>query len=191
MATLGDHDYDYASVVRHEELDYRDGGLIAGWAAHLAGQVTVEVGQVLPPHSPHCAGCGPDNSAGLHLRAVRTASGVEAVHSFDEAQVGAPGIAHGGAVALAFDDLFGFSLYTVGALAVTRSLTVEYHAPFLLHHPYTFRVQVTNRTGRRLLLHAEASDATGKKTGSADATFVVVDPGHFTAGAEQEQSQGR
>lgn len=166
-----------------------DGGAISRWAAHLAGQGTVEVGQTLPPHSPDCAGCGPQNPSGLHLRAVSTVSGVEAVHRFDEAQVGAPGIAHGGAVALAFDDLFGFALYTVGSLAVTRSLTIEYHAPFWLHRPYTFCAYVAQREGRRLLLHAEAWGDTGQKAGSAEATFVLVGPGHFAAGAGQKVSQ--
>jgi acyl-coenzyme A thioesterase PaaI-like protein len=120
----------------------------------------------------------------LYLRVVRTTTGVEAVHSFSDAQVGAPGIAHGGAVALAFDDLFGFALYTVGSLAVTRSLTVEYAAPFRLHRSYIFRAQVAGREGRRLLLQADAWDDSGRKAGSAAATFVVVEPRHFVASAE-------
>ncbi|WP_396954772.1 PaaI family thioesterase [Nocardioides sp. J9] len=159
----------------------RDRETISRWASHLAGQTPVEIGQTLPPHSPDCAGCGPDNPSGLHLHAVRTASGVEAVHRFAEGQVGAPGIAHGGAVALAFDDLFGFALYTVGSLAVTRSLTVDYRAPFRLHRTYTFRARVAQHEGRRLLLHADAWDDAGQKAGSAGATFVVVGPEHFTA----------
>ncbi len=167
-----------------------DGGVISRWTEHLAGQDAVEIGQRLPPHSPDCAGCGPRNPAGLDLQVVRTATGVEAVHRFSDAQVGAPGIAHGGAVALAFDDLFGFALYTVGSLAVTRSLTIEYHAPFRLHRPYTFSAQVAQREGRRLLLHADAWDYAGQKAGSAAATFVVVGPGHFAAGAEQGMGRG-
>lgn len=153
--------------------------VIARWSAHLAGQDTAAVGQMLPPHSLDCAGCGPNNPAGLGMHVVRTSTGVEAVHSFSEAQVGAPGIAHGGAVALAFDDLFGFALYTVGSLAVTRSLTVEYQAPFRLHHPYTFHAQVAERVGRRLVLRGDAWDDSGRKAGSAEATFVAVGPDHF------------
>lgn len=167
----------------------RDGDMISRWTAHLAGQHDVQVGQRLPPHSPDCAGCGPDNPTGLHLHVVRTATGVEAVHSFSNSHVGAPGIAHGGAVALAFDDLFGFALYTVGSLAVTRSLTTEYLAPFRLHRPYTFRAQVAERQGRRLLLHADAWDDAGRKAGSASATFVVVGPRHFATSAEPDPAR--
>jgi acyl-coenzyme A thioesterase PaaI-like protein len=154
-------------------------GTIAQWTTHLAGQGLAEVGQRLPAHSEDCLGCGPTNSAGLHLDVVRTETGIKAVHRFRDAHVGAPGIVHGGAVALAFDDLFGFALYTVGSLAVTRSLTVDYLAPFLLYRPYTFHAQVSRREGRRLLLHGVAWDDTGRKAGSAEATFVVVSPEHF------------
>jgi len=156
-----------------------DRGVIVRWTEHLARQDEAKIGEPLPPHSPYCAGCGPRNLAGLGLRAVRTRTGVESVHAFSDAEVGAPGIAHGGAVALAFDDLFGFALYPVGLLAVTRSLTVDYQAPFRLHHPYIFRAEVTEREGRRLFLHAGAWDETGRQAGSADATFVVVGPQHF------------
>ena len=45
--------------------------------------------------------------------------------AFEDRHVGAPGIAHGGAVATVFDDLFGFLLYAVAELAVTRSLQVD------------------------------------------------------------------
>lgn len=158
MAGVGDS-ADHRAYERTDRGDTEhEGGVIPGWTAHLASQATAEVGQELPPHSSQCVGCGPDNPAGLALHVVRTATGVEAIHSFCATHVGAPGIAHGGAVALAFDDLFGFALYTVGSLAVTRSLTIEYHAPFRLHRPYTFHAQVRNQEGRRLLLDANAWD---------------------------------
>jgi acyl-coenzyme A thioesterase PaaI-like protein len=186
MTVVGEHGEQRAARGGDGDVS-REGDAISQWAAHLAAQDTVEVGQVLPPHFPDCAGCGPSNPAGLHLRAVRTVEGVEAVHRFSDAQVGAPGIAHGGAVALAFDDLFGFVLYTVGSLAVTRSLTIEYRAPFRLHRPYTFCAHVARREGRRLVLHADAWDGTGERAGSADATFVVVGPEHF----EDDGGRGR
>ncbi len=171
------------------EIRRADAELFAQWTSHLAAQEAAAIGQTLPPHSQECVGCGPANPAGLGLQVVRTADGVEAVHSFSDAHVGAPGIAHGGAVALAFDDLFGFTLYTVGALAVTRSITVEYQAPFRLHHPYTFRAQLRERNGRRLLLHAEAWDNVGRMAGSATATFVVVGAGHFVSGGERPDGE--
>ena len=153
--------------------------VIAQWTQHLIQQDAAQVGEPLPPHSPDCVGCGPHNDAGLRLTAVRATSGVETTYRFSNAQVGAPGIAHGGAVALVFDDLFGFALYTVGALAVTRSLTVEYFAPFLLHRPYRFQAEVVERSGNRLTLCGGAWDESRRMAGSAEATFIEVDPAHF------------
>ena len=86
----------------------------------------------LPAHHPQCLGCGPDNPHGHHLQVWRDGDRVRSRHVFDPRHVGAPGIAHGGAVATVLDDLFGFVLYVVGDLAVTRHLEVGYRAPVLL-----------------------------------------------------------
>ena len=83
----------------------------------------------LPPHSPTCMGCGPDNPAGLQLEVFRSGDEVYTDVTFDERHIGAPGLAHGGAVAAACDDLFGFTLWIALTPAVTRSLTVDYLAP--------------------------------------------------------------
>src|SRR3546814_4922570 len=78
------------------------------------------------------------------LEVEATEHGVSAVHRFDHRQEGAPGITHGGLVAAAFDDLFGFLLYRVGELAVTRSLTVEYLRPVLLGVSYEFIAHISS-----------------------------------------------
>jgi acyl-coenzyme A thioesterase PaaI-like protein len=140
----------------------------------------------LPPHHPHCLGCGPANPHGHHLRATRYGEGVSAHHVFDERHVGAPGIAHGGAVATVFDDLFGFLLYVVGELAVTRKLEVEYLAPVLLNTPYCLRADLLSRYGRKLRLRATVNDQNGRVVATSTALFVVVDPGHFTAALAQQ-----
>lgn len=136
----------------------------------------------LPSHSPTCAGCGTENPAGLALKVDATEGGVRAVHRFDHRQEGAPGITHGGLVAAAFDDLFGFLLYRVGELAVTRSLTVEYLRPVLLRTDYEFSAHVRDRSGRRLHVEAAALDADDSPVATAHATFVVVDVEHFEQG---------
>ncbi|MCJ0981040.1 PaaI family thioesterase, partial [Rhodococcus sp. ARC_M12] len=93
--------------------------------------------------------------------------------------VGAPGIAHGGAVATVLDDLFGFLLYTVGELAVTRRLELDYLAPVLLGTPYVLRAAVRSRDGRKLDLTATMDDAQGRSVATATALFVVVEVEHF------------
>lgn len=134
----------------------------------------------LPPHHPYCLGCGPANPHGHQLRASRCGQSVVAHHVFDERHVGAPGIAHGGAVATVVDDLFGFLLYPLGELAVTRHLDVDYLAPVRLNTPYTLCADLRFRDGRKLHLGARIEDTAGRSVVTATAVFVVVDPAHFT-----------
>ena len=77
-------------------------------------------GNALPPHSSQCMGCGPDNPAGLAMQVRREGDEVVCEQTFDHRQVGAPGLAHGGAVAAACDDLFGFVLYLVAAWCLSQ-----------------------------------------------------------------------
>lgn len=135
----------------------------------------------LPAHHPLCLGCGTQNPHGHHLRVQRSGESVVASHVFDARHVGAPGIAHGGAVATVFDDLFGFALYLVGELAVTRTLTVTYSRPVLLDTPYVLSAWVVSRTGRSLHIAGEIRAHHGSQAiARAEAEFVVVSLEHFT-----------
>lgn len=164
--------------------------VVARWARGIADHVPAEGSdpQALPPHHPQCLGCGPDNPHGHHLN-VR-ADGDLAVttrHTFDVRHVGAPGIAHGGAVATVLDDLFGFLLYRVNELAVTRHLTIDYHAPVLLDVPYLLRAHVERKDGRKLFVRSQGSDQTGRIVVAAAALFLVVDVEHFQHNAQESR----
>lgn len=100
-------------------------------------------------------------------------------HTFDARHVGAPGVAHGGAVAAVLDDLGGFVLYIVGQLGVTRNLSVDYYAPVRLHVPYRLSSWLNRREGRKLFLRMEGYDPIGQLAFSADAVFLVVSTEHF------------
>ncbi len=136
-------------------------------------------GGPMPPHHDHCLGCGPSNPHGLQLQVASRGDTVVASHVFDERHVGAPGIAHGGAVAALFDDLFGFLLFKAGGPAVTRRLEVDYIAPALLGVAYTITGRIKSLQGRSLRLQAQMEDATGAAVASAKAVFVMVDLSHF------------
>lgn len=137
-------------------------------------------GARLPEHHNNCFGCGPGNPHGLHLVVHRESDTVVARHVFDERHEGAPGVVHGGALAAAIDDLYGFLLYLQGGPAVTRSLTVDYLAPVIIGAEYTLQAGVVNREGRRLDVTATATDTNGNPALTSHATFVMVDVKHFT-----------
>lgn len=140
-------------------------------------------GAHLPPHHDHCLACGPDNPHGHHLVVHRRGEEVHAVHVFDQRHVGAPGIAHGGAVATVLDDLFGFLLYLTGAPAVTRQLEVRYDSPVRLGVAYELVARVVRMEGRKLFVEAEMRDTSGRSVASASALFLRVDAAHFRQGA--------
>lgn len=139
----------------------------------------------LPSHHAHCLGCGQDNPHGHHLEVRRDGDlAVVAIHIFDERHVGAPGIAHGGAVATVFDDLYGFLLYSIGELAVTRNLEVEYLRPVRLNHEYRLRAVVETHVGRKIRMSASLETTQGGVTATSRALFVAVDVDHFKTHGE-------
>ena len=69
---------------------------------------------------------------------------------------GAPGRAHGGIVAAAFDDVTGFVIGQVREPAFTGELTVRYLAPVPVNEPIEMRARLESRERRKLFITAEA-----------------------------------
>lgn len=158
-------------------------GLMAALAEAFAG-AGWEPGAELPAHMPRCFGCGHDNPHAIGIR-VRVADDPEAVtceHVFDHRHQGAPGVAHGGAVAAAIDDLFGFVLVRVLTPAVTRDLAVTYRLPVRLGIPTRLDARLRDRDGRELHMQATVSQG-DMVVATARAVFVEVDMEHLAAPA--------
>lgn len=152
--------------------------MIAGWTA--GKHAPRSDSDALPPHHDHCLGCGQDNPHGHHLVVRRAGDlAVAAEHRFDERHVGAPGIAHGGAVATVLDDLYGFLLYSIGDLAVTRELHVEYLSPVRLNDRYRLHATVETRVGRKIQMSATLETPEGEVIAKSRALFLAVDIEHF------------
>ncbi|HTF50549.1 MAG TPA: PaaI family thioesterase [Pseudonocardia sp.] len=133
----------------------------------------------LPAHSPDCHGCGPRNAAGLRMQVWRSGDEVYSDVVFQPHHVGAPGLAHGGAVSAACDDLFGFVLYVVGQPGVTRSLEIDYLAPVELGVPHRVTAGLDRREGRKLYMAASGVRPDGQVSFTARSVFLVVDLAHF------------
>lgn len=134
---------------------------------------------LIDPHGARCFGCGPDNPAGLALRVFRVGDEVLTDVVFDDRHAGAHGVAHGGVVATACDDLMAFLLYVVRRPAVTRSLQVDYLRPVPVGEPHRVVAHVAGSEGRRLNLVAQGSGSDGTVRFTARAVFVDVDAAHF------------
>ena len=139
-----------------------------------------------PPHQPNCLGCGPDNPAGLHLRMRRDGDGVSGEVTFRPEHEGAPGFAHGGAVATALDDAFGMMLMRLARPAVTRRLEVDYERPCFIGRRYEVAASCDRSEGRKLWMTASLSE-NGERVAAAQALFLIVDVEHFLQGDRERQ----
>ncbi|GAA4542019.1 PaaI family thioesterase [Amycolatopsis samaneae] len=141
-------------------------------------------GTELGVHFGECFGCGDEVESGLHLRS-RVGEG-QTVHSkftVTAAHQGAPGLAHGGLLACAFDEALGS---TVGNLlrrpAVTGKLETDFRRPVPVGSTLYIATRLDGIAGRKIYVsadgHLDAED--GPIAVSARALFVVVGFEHFS-----------
>lgn len=148
-----------------------------------------EAGDPLPPHSPMCMGCGPDAAAGYHLEVYRHGEGVMAEYTFTDAHAGAPGLAHGGAVAAVCDDLLGHLLHLRRIPGVTRHLEVGYVKPVMLGERHRLTADVESAEGRKLWCRCTALGEDGRVRFTARALFIQVALEHFLSGMSPEERE--
>ncbi len=91
---------------------------------------------------------------------------------------GAPGRAHGGIVAAAFDDVTGFVIGQLQEPAFTGELTVRYLAPVPVEEPLEMRARLDGRERRKLFISAEAR-AGETVVATCRAIYITVDPSQF------------
>ncbi|WP_091376035.1 PaaI family thioesterase [Actinokineospora alba] len=147
-------------------------------------------GTDLPPHYAHCFGCGDQAEDGLHLRAtVGEGHTILSQFTVTEAHQGAPGLAHGGLLACAFDEALGT---TVGNLlrapAVTAKLETSFLRPVPVGTTLFIDAHLDGSAGRKIYVSADGRlDAPdGPIAVRARALFVLVDLSHFVTHGRKE-----
>src|SRR3954469_11157303 len=139
-----------------------------------------------PPHQSNCFGCGPTTPAGLGLRMRADGDGVAGEVTFGEHHEGAPGFAHGGAVAAALDDALGMLLRRLQRAAVTRRLEIDYERPCFVGRRYDVIARCERIDGRKLWLLGELREG-GERVAAAHALFISVNAEHFLQGDAARQ----
>lgn len=140
-------------------------------------------GTVLPSHYPNCVACGPDHKTGLRL--VSTAGeGVTVSGEFlvTKDHEGAPGLAHGGVLATALDEILGTLFWLLRRPMVTGRLETDFIRPVPVGTTLSLRSECRGFAGRRM--YATGTGRIGGPDGNiaikADAVFVIVPAQHFT-----------
>jgi acyl-coenzyme A thioesterase PaaI-like protein len=106
---------------------------------------------------------------------------------------GIPGHVHGGLVAAAFDQLFGYMQVKLGAGSVTGELTVRYLLPTPLLRSLHLEARVVSAEGRRSVVAAKMLSGE-HVTAEADGIFIRLDAarlhGMIASSGPSETSEG-
>ena len=139
----------------------------------------------LPPHQPYCLGCGDANPASLRVRLRPEGDRLIGHVTLDRRHEGAPGFAHGGAVATILDEALGTVVVAQGRPAVTGRLEVHYRRPVLLGSRYAIQARAGKIDGRKIEVRGELLDG-DLVIAEATAVFIQVDLQHFMQGVPEE-----
>ena len=133
-------------------------------------------------HFPDCVVSGSANPMGAAIRVHREGEEAVAHVHLGPAFEGAPGRAHGGVVAALFDDVMGYVLAILETPAFTGELKVRYSAPTPVGVDLVFRARLRERSGRRLIIDAEAVHD-GKTICTSEGLFITIPMERFAEAA--------
>lgn len=148
-----------------------------------------EIGTKIPSHFGHCFGCGELHPTGLHLVAHAGAGAdLTAEFTVTENHQGAPGLAHGGLLSLAFDEALGKLMWLIRAPAVTARLETDFLKPVPIGTTIHITARITGQVNRKVYTAAEGrfAGADGEIAIKAAALFVIVPMSHFLENAPKE-----
>ena len=104
-----------------------------------------------------------------------------------EGHQGAPGLAHGGLLSLAFDDALGSLNYLLREPAVTARLETEFLKPVPVGSVLAITARIDGKAGRKIYMSAEGFiEGQSEPALKARALFVAVPVEHFTKNAPAE-----
>lgn len=127
-------------------------------------------------------GCGTGHPTGLRMRLIAGEGlTVRGIFEVSEHHQGAPGLAHGGLISLAMDEVLGGLAWLLRTPMVTGRLQVEFARPVPVGTQLSLHAQVDGVSGRRIFTsataHADSPD--GTLLARAYAVFVAVPMEHF------------
>ena len=147
------------------------------------------IGSKIPSHFGHCFGCGDLHPTGLHLVAhAGQGADLTAEFTVTENHQGAPGLAHGGLLSLAFDEALGKLMWLIRSPAVTGRLETDFLKPVPMGTTLYITAQITGKVNRKVYTSAigRLNGPDGEIAVRAAALFVIVPMTHFLENAPKE-----
>lgn len=146
-------------------------------------------GTKIPSHFGHCFGCGDLHPTGLHLVAhAGEGQNLTATFTVTHDHQGAPGLAHGGLLSLAFDEALGKLMWLIRSPAVTARLETDFLKPVPMGSTLYITAEIAGQVNRKVYTRAEGhlEGFDGPVAVRAAALFVVVPMNHFLDNAPAE-----
>lgn len=147
------------------------------------------IGSKIPSHFGHCFGCGDLHPTGLHLVAhAGQGANLTAKFTVTENHQGAPGLAHGGLLSLAFDEALGKLMWLIRSPAVTARLETDFLKPVPIGSTLYITAEITGQVNRKVYTSAQGrlDSPDGPLVVSASALFIIVPMNHFMENAPKE-----
>jgi acyl-coenzyme A thioesterase PaaI-like protein len=146
-------------------------------------------GSKIPSHFGHCFGCGELHPTGLHLVAYAgDGLNITAEFTVNENHQGAPGLAHGGLLSLAFDEALGKLMWLLRSPAVTGRLETDFIKPVPMGSTLHITAEITGQVNRKVYTSAigRLNSADGEIAVRAAALYIIVPMDHFMNNAPKE-----
>jgi acyl-coenzyme A thioesterase PaaI-like protein len=125
----------------------------------------------------------------LHLKA-RVGEGLTITAQFTvtENHQGAPGLAHGGLLSLAFDEALGKLMWLLRAPAVTARLETDFLMPVPIGTTLYITAEIVGQHGRKVYSVAQGrlNGPDGPVATRASSLFIIVPMNHFLDNAPAE-----
>jgi acyl-coenzyme A thioesterase PaaI-like protein len=111
-----------------------------------------------------------------------------AVFTVTENHQGAPGLAHGGLLSLAFDEALGKLMWLIRSPAVTARLETDFILPVPMGSTLHISAEITGQVNRKVYTAAigRLNSSDGPIAVRAAALFVIVPMKHFMENAPKE-----
>ncbi len=139
-------------------------------------------GEPVPSHYRWCFGCGADHPTGLHLQ-ITAGEGLRVSGRFmaSEHHQGAPGLAHGGVLTTALDEILGSLNWLLAGPAVTARIEVDFRRPVPVGETLVIDGEVVGVKGRKVFTRAvgRLAEPDGPIAVTATALFIQVGLQHF------------
>jgi acyl-coenzyme A thioesterase PaaI-like protein len=127
-------------------------------------------------HLPVCFGCGAENPLALGVTNAATTGGAESRVRFGADHQGAPGLVHGGLLAVLLDEAMGSVSHPVSGIRLTTEMKIRYRRPTPIEIDLVCRAHVATRSEGQFSVVATiaAVDDPDLVLVEGEATFVLA-----------------